>query len=1472
MPIGIEIVRGSDSEDKWRVQIDGLRCEHEMTNDPGQDTPTCVLPPPFDPTAAITQQTSVRPLAVGVRLEDEAMAPAKVELVIEQVVHSTERVANCDGRENEVLEIRRVEVTPYRSSDITAKAATLPYPFCAVAQSAIAIVSFKEIEKYAQRFEAMKQHNQGIQNDYDNDERSWKEERISHRMKETEKKNNNKRVADEDKAALAAWEDELIGYQARMQAYRQAGSAGPAPRQPGAKPKAREPEVYAKFSKDKPVQKASKPFPERPGDDTRHYIIGGGQLSAAAALTPYFKQMTRACIATRSSEDEEQSTQNQNYGSSVQIHLQAMRRLMSVQSNIYGLAVFDTLMTGTPSPLSTYLVNDVYNVNPETGEVTAKIDTPDGKEKRLQEIKDSVGNDMFKMRTDYPNGSQFVYDRVPLNDRFSTSTRIRIAIEITEYASGPVRRIMLEPRRYDAIRAHAVYSGLRKDVDDLEAEMKEFVTCLFGLQEDRGSVLGSVDAFRDRFGRVTNFTRRQLSRIRRLGGLLGEVQNARLPPNLDPKQVETFMQELSLIMNLIVPIPEIMSVEQQEQILVLVERDEVQKEEIAFQAQLQEQLGGPDEEVPLGTPLTVKANSDESDEELSDALKSRALVRELPQIVGTGTDLVAGLQFQKPVDTATPDEFHQADQAAVGGWMYLLSFTVSFAWLVGEQGVRWNLFTLVSSAETLLQLLQNFGVEIVGGAGEAGAAAAAAGGAGAAAAGGAAAGGAVLGGIGVGAAGAFAAALIAGKIAKEAAKGLGKIYLNAAKDQVRAFGLALPNAWWAGNMVREWSRQANQISEEKKAAYLRAVTAGKGIPIETSLAAGKEALRQIRELVTRRSTALRQAGGVTVLFDESSKERFRFFERYTISPKDLEAVLASQPVYEYDMWQRVPNTSTLTLLPPADVLDTLFEVETLRAVPIGDAVKRVAGKSIALSADQSVELSAETAFQEILEYVIAARFPLAEYKGGQLLQNTEEMTLTILERAARIMKAAYGSQPGVTLITGDDPLWSCLPSGVAARMALRHITTFVRADAAVQAAGSGEERFAASLEHWQLPQRSLIDAFANSLVASAKKAVMESAKPMPRPYPNARGVVIEAVRSFARMTAMADPSDKVPAMMTAAHYCGTLQVAFTSNAAAASILSIASSESVAAGVFQDQKDIKYTVRALSQQVMNAAWASRRVDKNVMLSWKVAQTSLAGRNRVDDLIAELSGLGIQNEKRQYYAPFGVRLSGLPGTTPFDVYGMERVVWLEPLRRALSSLALGVSSTYFKQNTPTIRGVPVSALKTFANDLVGLSRHPLILSSIDDEVTVPQAVLEEVEESFTVEGTPDSVVEAARILLSSTDAGNAISIRATAARVMAFNADRLTAAIDLYCAGSAIGKPANVLLPSGISVLAHCIAVALHESERSGMNHEMYLHVDTDAVRDAARARASYAIGVCERALEKGCKVVSLPELCAVLCHK
>ena len=63
-----------------------------------------------------------------------------------------------------------------------------------------------------------------------------------------------------------------------------------------------------------------------------------------------------------------------------------------------------------------------------------------------------------------------------------------------------------------------------------------------------------------------------------------------------------------------------------------------------------------------------------------------------------------------------------------------------------------------------------------------------------------------------------------------------------------------------------------------------------------------------------------------------------------------------------------------------------------------------------------------------------------------MLQSAALRELSLAQAASSILQAAYGSSAGVTVVAGDDAIWTCLPAGVAARIALRHLPLFERAE------------------------------------------------------------------------------------------------------------------------------------------------------------------------------------------------------------------------------------------------------------------------------------------------------------------------------------------------------------------------------------------------------------------------------------------
>ena len=169
-PISIELVRGANGPgndvDQWTVLIDGVRCNPVARPDATFQGEEKVyhLPLPFEDARSLNDSsldggpTSVRPLAFGVRIEAEALRPAKVELVMEQVVESGDteqrQLADADASfwvqsgqrsgEEEVAVISTQVLSSYTPLDTVAPCITTPYPLRAPATSALGLLHFNK--------------------------------------------------------------------------------------------------------------------------------------------------------------------------------------------------------------------------------------------------------------------------------------------------------------------------------------------------------------------------------------------------------------------------------------------------------------------------------------------------------------------------------------------------------------------------------------------------------------------------------------------------------------------------------------------------------------------------------------------------------------------------------------------------------------------------------------------------------------------------------------------------------------------------------------------------------------------------------------------------------------------------------------------------------------------------------------------------------------------------------------------------------------------------------------------------------------------------------------------------------------------------------------------------------------------------------------------------------------------------------
>ena len=170
-PISIELVRGANGPgadvDGWTVLIDGVRCAPVSRPDASLKKFEDVyhLPLPFKDRRSLGGgYDAVRPVVFGVRLEGEALEPAEVELVVEEVIESADTLKartapptgweSFSGRiaEEHVVELSTEKLPHYTPLDPTARCVATSYPFRAPSQSAFGIFHVDTANRAAQLF------------------------------------------------------------------------------------------------------------------------------------------------------------------------------------------------------------------------------------------------------------------------------------------------------------------------------------------------------------------------------------------------------------------------------------------------------------------------------------------------------------------------------------------------------------------------------------------------------------------------------------------------------------------------------------------------------------------------------------------------------------------------------------------------------------------------------------------------------------------------------------------------------------------------------------------------------------------------------------------------------------------------------------------------------------------------------------------------------------------------------------------------------------------------------------------------------------------------------------------------------------------------------------------------------------------------------------------------------------------------
>ena len=1458
-PIGVQLVRGAPGvpDNQWTLVVDGVQCPYAPlpVDDslPEADRPldsvdTCRLPPPFSTrNNGLSSDLKVRPLALSVRLEEEAMAPVKVEVIVQQITFSAERISSAADRRGaatseeakcmgldpndlrnaekcEVVEVARKELQTYRPRDAVAPAVSLPYPVAAPSQSAMAVASYREIDKWKERDANIKIHNSKAQEKYKEKQAKYEEDYKKHQEKVAEEREKGTKWE-----KLPRW-------------------------------------------KRKPINPPTIKTNDAEVKDThRVFIIGGREESVARAWGNIMDELTRVCCLTASDPNDKElegaddsELWYRNKGASLYTHLEVMRKVLGQDGSTTALAVLEAFLSGDTSPLVIDQLRPKYNVT-DDGEVSFELDeavqrqsgedayldrlwerpnwqTEKAKrgmatredltrdklnryeraameangEKALLEIKQTreaeyekrVGN---RKQLALENTSQLVYEFMPFDRRLNTHTRLRVLFEITEFAGGPPKTIALEPRRYDAYAAHAVYAELPADVKFAEEATDRFVDCLLGLYKKRGFLGKGKDGLKwlNRWQTLAyNWT---------LGWYRGEYPTPiRLP--LKPTNMQPVISEAKAMMGSILPMwppPAYAS-----EVAAATPLEET-AEDRQLQAQLTSSVQGlqdrtaPENVLARGDAQTARAReasdpkSDGPSTELpnikldEEAYANRQLVeaprqldestaivvakprvlvvRELPQIVQPTSVLVPSLKV--PDDVGAPDEYFAPYGNAIG----LLGSVAIAAGFVMQ-----TILLDAKARQMLMPFVEGFTLANF------------------------------LGGIFVGE-GALApvAAFVTGNGASlyatlaplltfwpaVAVSGLFAVggYLAYAsfwakaqelKWEGRIFGASVGASYKTWACIAEWQRLKHKENADRSNIYDNAVRKARGVPVLTSLISTRVALKKLQAKRNKEFQEDRGLLTLNVLYNVITGVRFKYVEYYEVDALPALADLKALPkVYDDAAWDVVPDNTSLLLLPPSDVVETLYEAETLRKVPMRLAVQRTVGTAPPLTPSTPAELAARSAHLELTEFVRAGRFPYnGKLTGEDLLASAARVALQLAEEAVALITAAYGSAAGVTLVMGDDPVWTCLPAGVAARIGVRHAAVFERAELARRKATDAQAQLKEAISQWGRPQRAIMQEFGKAWVAEARAFLRDTEK-RKAPPPDIRSLSIDAARAYARIGALTATDDLLPRLVVASAFSSWMIQVGDNNEVAAQIQAVITSNQATARRFQDQPK----QRTLPKTVAAAArWAARRLDWEAVRAW-----SLNGRkNGVDALTETLSELNVDDGKeRVYYCPLGSRLQALPGHVPFAVGALgNHLVWLDVLLPMFDYVRSGLRlrSKQGPDDSVILQGRILAPFSEETGGPKGLGRHPLAVSSISGRVVVSLARATSVGILLPNEEAP-TVLDAFKKLLLDATACEAVQQLMMAMRARAFNVDRLLNGLDLAASQFTNGQAVTVSFP-------------------------------------------------------------------------
>ncbi len=1456
-PISVELVRGHDGpdDDSWTVVVDGLRCAKTPTS--GDNPVSCYLPPPFrkkNDDGTFYKQgiaTVARSLAVAVRMESEARMPVQAQLVIEQVCRSKERINRAASAQDEVMEIGRITVEPYSVSDPIAKTVIVPYPFCAPAQSALAICSYREIERWRQKHEMRNKQNQAIEKDNARRAHDWNEKKVKARKrniaarflnyfrdkryaeKMTDWEKEKQRVDDEHKKAMEEWEQKKPEDQGQ-------GALGPFllnealnrwKNEKPVKEKVRKPTKEKKvpiseFKTPKPIDRNWKPLPPAPlNSKERTHVIGGNEQSVARCLAQMLQRFTVLCqkstmimdwallgeqnVADGPQAPSSQSTSLEDVGKIIRHHL--------LDSNDTAmLAFFDALVTATPA--DTDLLNAIA-ANPS--------------EKRVRGFFKEIA------KRDQKN-TEMVYDRIDIVPRLQTTTFIRMRIEVTEHDGMAPATVLLRTRDYDAVAAHSVYAGHYQDLSDFNDAADEFLSALDGVGKARDDENAVQRAMKNIEEQIYNLY--PLPKDGLVQWLRGDVKGEEY--ELNTNHVTAILNELKLVLHdMTLTHDELRDTSTGE------DDDPVVPGEYNWEAE----EDAPSPLAPLSEAFTQTRTS---------------ASRKLPQIVHPLRNSIPKLRT--PIDITMADEAAAKEQET--SWNFgPLKTLFSFLFWVGLTIANLRFRQSVQVDQEAKQVTESVVTDawnallatLIGGAtgGQAGAAA----------------------GFFTTVKNARWTKYIQTLIGFDVDKSVEQNVANVGNFAYKEFSNVTLSGSMASLQKAQLSAAASSIIFYKNRAATndlkdefrqRATKAAKGSPILSSLASARAALTALSASLNENKAQTRTFGNTDTIYDHETGLRWRFSEKYDVD----KALLEEAPMRNTDAdWTSMFDSTAMTLFPPPDVSEQLYDALVLRRVPLLEPLFRTAGRPNRGIATTPAELAAAAAHRELIAVCLDDR---SEILGEHVGTSVAQTALIFAKQGARLLEAAYGKNSGVTLVKGNDAIWSCMDGGPAARLAAKHLAIFEHADMVRQLKQNNRETVTelvrAEANTWSSTRRVLVSDFCKAWIATAQQAVQQAVVTATLGATSllSQTDIISAraqqmAGSLARVSVLTQQQERALAVVAKNHTF--LEMNDKVKALVHQFLPHAM-------LFRDQREATTHTSRPFLSYSEEMWAARRVDPT-------PQRRLVMGKGVENVVSKLAGLGLEpNEQRRsvstnsdtchYYCPMGARLDSTPGSVPFAVDSLsECVVFLEHLQSVAVRLHRSIVEGYpiiGAQGNVTVGTVE----EQIGKGPVWLARHPLVITTRQGSVSARFDASDGRNWSEAMHADTGVTTVADAIFLEADVQARAVAsnfVRALAyrARIVAYDTDRMINALALASAQSKISNTIRVIVGDQHRMLSLVFALTVLASEYGGLQNELLVHIVDKASRSDMLKVLDNVIVCADTAMQKGCRCVSLAEACVAL---